>query len=67
MYPRDTWLARAAVALLNLRFRLSRPSFRSFVHPTGEVEAVIAGHGLVKRSERTTLIWQLAIYERPAA
>ena len=67
VYPRDTWLARAAVALLNARFRLSRSSFRSFVHPTSEVEAVLAGHGLVKRSERTTLIWQLAIYERPAA
>jgi SAM-dependent methyltransferase len=67
VYPRDAWLARAAVALLNARFRLSRSSFRSFVHPTSEVEAVIAGHGLVKRYERTTLIWQLAIYERPAA
>ena len=67
VYPRDTWLARAAVALLNARFRLSRSSFRSFVHPTSEVEAVLAGQGLVKRQERTTLIWQLAIYERPAA
>jgi SAM-dependent methyltransferase len=67
VYPRDTWPARAAVALLNARFRLSRSSFRSFVHPTREVEAVIARHGLIKRSERTTLIWQLAIYERPAA
>jgi hypothetical protein len=67
VYPRDTWLARAAVALLNARFRLSRSTFRSFVHPTSEVEAVIARHGLVKRSQRTTLIWQLAIYERPAA
>ena len=55
------------MALLNVRFRLSRSSFRSFVHPTDEVEAVIAGRGLVKRSERTTLIRQLAIYERPAA
>jgi SAM-dependent methyltransferase len=67
VYPRDAWLARTAVALLNVRFRLSRSSFRSFVHPTAEVEALLARHGLVKRAERTTLIWQLAIYERPAA
>jgi 2-polyprenyl-3-methyl-5-hydroxy-6-metoxy-1,4-benzoquinol methylase len=67
VYPRDTWFARAAVALLNARFRLSRSAFRSFVHPTSAVEVVLAGHGLVKRSERTTLIWQLAIYERPIA
>ena len=67
VYPRDTWFARAAVGLLNARFHLSRSAFRSFVHPTSAVEAVLAGQGLVKRSERTRLIWQLAIYERPIA
>ncbi len=67
VYPRDSWLGRAGVAFLNARLRISRSSFRAFVHPTSEVEAVLAEHGLVKRSDRTTLIWQLAIYERPIA
>jgi magnesium-protoporphyrin O-methyltransferase len=67
VYPRDRLLSRIAVALLNVRFRLTRSSFRSYVHRTADVEAVLAASGLVKRIHRTTLIWQLAIYERPQA
>ena len=67
VYPRDSWLGRVGVALLNIQLRLSRSSFRTYVHRTAEIDALLATHGLVKRLERTTLIWQLALYERPAA
>ena len=30
-------------------------------------EAILAAHGLVKRLDRTTLVWHLAVYERPSA
>ncbi len=67
VYLRDSWLGRVGVALENARFRLSRSPFRTYVHRTAEVEAILAAHGLVKRLERRTLIWQLAVYERPEA
>jgi 2-polyprenyl-3-methyl-5-hydroxy-6-metoxy-1,4-benzoquinol methylase len=67
VYPRYTWLGRIAIALVNLGFRLSRSPFRSYIHRTSDVDAIIAGHGLVKRLHRTTLVWQLAVYERPNA
>ena len=67
VYPRDTWLGRVGVALLNARLRLSRSPFRTYVHRTTDVDAILAAHGLVKGLHRTTLIWQLALYERPAA
>ena len=67
VYLRDTWLGRAGVALLNVGFRLSRSPFRTYVHRTSAVDEIVAAHGLVKRLHRTTLIWQLALYERPAA
>jgi len=67
VYPRDSWLGRVGVAFLNAGFRLSRSSFRAYVHRTAEVDAILAAHGLVKRLHRTTLMWQLALYERPAA
>lgn len=67
VYPRDSRLGRVGVALLNARFRLSRSAFRAYVHRTADVDAVLAGHGLVKVIQRTTLIWQVALYERPAA
>ncbi len=67
VYPRYTRLARLAIALLNLGFRLSRSPFRTYLHRTADVDAILTGHGLVRRLHRTTLIWQLAVYERPAA
>ena len=67
VYPRDTWLGRVGIALLNVGFRLSRSPFRTYIHRTAEVDEIIAAHGLVKRLHRTTLIWQLAVFERPAA
>lgn len=65
VYPRDRWLARLGVAVLNARFRLARSPFRAYVHQAAEVEAILSGQGLVKRFQRRTLLWQLAIYERP--
>ena len=66
VYPRDSWLGRFGTAIMNAGFRLSRSPFRTYIHRTAEVEAILAAHGLVKVLRRTTPIWQLAIYERPA-
>jgi methyltransferase family protein len=67
VYPRDTWLCRLGIAVENAWFRLSRSRFRAYVHHTADVEAILVANGLVKRMHRTTLVWQLAIYERTAA
>jgi magnesium-protoporphyrin O-methyltransferase len=66
VYPRDSWLGRVGVAFLNAGSRLSRSPFRAYVHRTAEVDAILAARGLVKVLHSTTLIWQLAVYERPA-
>ena len=65
VYPRDSWLGRVGVSILNVGFRLSQSSFRTYVHRTADVDAIVAANGLVKRLQRTTLIWQIALYERP--
>jgi SAM-dependent methyltransferase len=67
VYPRDSWLGRFGTAFMNAGFRLSHSSFRTYIHRTAEVDAILAAHGLVKVLQRTTLVWQLALYERPAA
>ena len=67
VYPRESWLGRVGVAFLNVGFRLSRSPFRTYVHRTAEVDAILARHGLVKVLHRATLIWQLALYERTSA
>ena len=52
---------------VNLGNRLSRSPFRTYLHRTADVDAIVADHGLVPTLHRTTLIWQLAVYERPSA
>ncbi len=66
VYLRDTWVGRLGVMLENTWLRLSRSPFRTYIHRTAEVDAILATHGLVKVLHRTTLIWQLVLYERPA-
>ena len=65
VYPRDTWLGRMAIVSINVGLRLSRSPFRAYLHRTADVEAILSAHGLVRSLHRTTLIWQLAVYERP--
>jgi SAM-dependent methyltransferase len=67
VYPRDTWFGRLGIKLINVRLRVVHSPFRAYVHRSADVEAILAGLGLVKRVHRTTLIWQLALYERPSA
>jgi magnesium-protoporphyrin O-methyltransferase len=67
IYPRDTLFGRIGIAVFNLSQRLIRSSFRAHVHRTGDVEALVAASGLVPRHRGTNLLWQLAVYERPAS
>jgi SAM-dependent methyltransferase len=67
VYPRDGLLGRIAVALLNLELRLTRSPFRVFLHRTADVDAILAAHGFTQSDHRSTLGWQLALYERTPA
>ena len=67
VYPRDTWLGRLMIALLTVGLLVSRSPFRTYLHRTADVDAILNAHGLVKSLHKTTLVWQLAVYERPAA
>ncbi len=64
VYPRDTWLAKLGVWVLNLLFRLQRKPFRTFVHSSQAVDAIVRSHGLQRRFEGGTLIWQVVVYSR---
>jgi 2-polyprenyl-3-methyl-5-hydroxy-6-metoxy-1,4-benzoquinol methylase len=64
VYPRDTWWTKIGIALLNLVFRLQRSNYRTFIHPTRAVEALLDSQGFKRRFYRCTLIWQVAVYVR---
>lgn len=67
VYPRDSWLGHLGIALYNTWLRLSRSSFRVYVHRSAEVDAILSAAGFVERSHRAALFWQLALYERASA
>lgn len=65
VYPRDTWWTKLAEPLLNLRPRIQRNPFRTFVHPTAAVDALIRSNGLTRQLfYQTTSVWQIVVYAR---
>ena len=67
VYPRDSWWIRAGFAVLNGIARLVRIRTRAYIHRTAAVEAIVRGAGFVPRLSRSSLFWQVAVYERPAS
>lgn len=64
VYPRDTWWMKIWVVIENLVYWLVRNPFRSFVHPTEQVDAVVRSSGLRRRLYRKTFMWQVVVYAR---
>lgn len=65
VFPRDGRLMQAAVWLGNLFLRISGSPFRTFVHPTAEVEDILRANGFQRQYYRTSgLIWQVIVYAR---
>lgn len=63
-YPRDTWLTRLAIPLLNLYFRLQGNPFRNFIHSSDTVDRIAAGCRLRKISHHNGWVWQVVVYAR---
>jgi len=64
VYPRDRWLVRLVLSLENLMLRLRRSPFRSFVHPTRQVDRIVREAGLRPVFQKNTFAWQVVLYER---
>lgn len=64
VYPRDAGWIRAASRIFNATARLFRRRIRTWVHPTTEVDSIVRRAGFVPRLERSTLFWQVVVYER---
>jgi 2-polyprenyl-3-methyl-5-hydroxy-6-metoxy-1,4-benzoquinol methylase len=64
VFPRERWMTKAGVAVVNIVLRLFRNPFRSYVHPTAAIDAELRRHGLEPRSVRDTFVWRVAVYSR---
>jgi magnesium-protoporphyrin O-methyltransferase len=64
VFPRSTWWVKIGLAIENFFFRLRGSPFRTFVHPTEKVEAILVNAGLKRQFYRRTLVWQVMVYSR---
>lgn len=67
VFPRERWGTRLFMALGNLWFRLRGSAFRAYLHPTGEMDKRVRGHGFHRTSAGRTFLWDVVIYDRKAA
>ena len=63
-YPRETWYLRAALKAANLFQRFRRDSFRVFLHPVAEMDALLRAEGMQRLSLKRLFIWEVALYSR---
>lgn len=64
VFPRVNVLTRPGFRMLNLMLRLRRSAFRTYLHPTERVDALVRARGLHLVTYRQTLLWQVRVYGR---
>jgi magnesium-protoporphyrin O-methyltransferase len=64
VYPVSRWWLRLAATVANPLFRLTRRSFRIYVHPDRAVDAAIRAAGFERIHARRWIVWQTAVYRR---
>ncbi len=65
VYPRDAWWTRCYSAVENMTFRVRRHPYRSFIHPTRLVDALVRTAGLERWTHHQGTFWQVVLYMRP--
>ena len=66
VYPRDVPWIRFGFAVATGRASLFRRPTRIYAHRTVAVDGLVRAAGLAPRFRRTTMFWQVAVYERPS-
>ena len=64
VYPRTDWWMKAWHSIQSLFLRLTCSRFRTYLHPTEAVEALVRDQGFKRRFYRRTFTWQIVLYAR---
>jgi hypothetical protein len=64
VYPRERFITSAGLCFGNVWFRLRGSAFRTYLHPTDKVEAIIQSLGFHRTSLAGSFLWHVATYAR---
>ena len=64
VFPRDLWLFRIFLPLVNFILSLRGSSFRIFLHNTQKIEQILSSKGLSPRVHKKAGFWQVLVYDR---
>jgi 2-polyprenyl-3-methyl-5-hydroxy-6-metoxy-1,4-benzoquinol methylase len=64
VFPRERIITRAGTSLANTWFRLRGSAFRTYLHPTEQVENILYRCGFRRTSFAHSFLWQVATYAR---
>jgi magnesium-protoporphyrin O-methyltransferase len=64
--PRDRWVTRAVLRLVNAWYRLRGRAYRAYAHPNAKIDELASAAGLRLQAETGTFVWRVAVYERVA-
>jgi SAM-dependent methyltransferase len=62
--PRDRRLFRIGARVMGFFLRLRRSAYRPYAHANAHVDALVGSSGLRVRSEASTFVWRVVLYER---
>jgi magnesium-protoporphyrin O-methyltransferase len=64
VYPRNLWWAKIGFRLINLVERIMGNPFRTFMHSSEKVDALITKAGFARTYSRNTFLWQVQLYSK---
>jgi 2-polyprenyl-3-methyl-5-hydroxy-6-metoxy-1,4-benzoquinol methylase len=64
VFPRERLITRVGTILANVWFRLRGSAFRTYLHPTEQVESTLHRCGFHRTSFAQSFLWQVATYAR---
>lgn len=64
VYPRDARWVKIGFNTINFFLKLFRRQFRTFIHSTTKVDALVRSKGLAQTYFRKAGIWQVVVYRR---
>jgi magnesium-protoporphyrin O-methyltransferase len=65
--PRERAIVRFGLAILNLKHRLQRQAYRSYLHSNRWIDELVAAQGLRPVAEDRTIVWRIVLYARADA